>query len=260
MMNRTVILGLFVVFGILLVSLVDSGADAHNRSAIQVPGVTATSGGERVSFTTADGVVIVGTLYLAEGTNNPAIVCLHQWRSDRSSYDAVAKTLWQEGFTVLTIDQRGYGESIRTSDGKPVRPDRRIQEDVKAAVAFVRSQKGVMKNNIGLLGASYGASNAIIFAADHPEIRAVALLSPGLNYFNVLPTLDAVRRYGERPLLAVASSEDIRSVEAVQEYAKIKTEKYESKIYENAGHGTSMFPSASDLLPRVVKFFTRNLK
>ncbi|NOY06550.1 MAG: alpha/beta fold hydrolase [Chlorobi bacterium] len=258
-MKRVIILGIFIVLG--MAAAVRADADRYSP----IPGVanrgnTATQESERVSFTTADGVVIVGTLYRAEGTKNPAIVCLHQWRSDRSSYDDVAESLRREGFTVLAIDQRGYGESIQTADGQPVRPDRRIQEDVRAAVGFVRAQKGVMKNNIGLLGASYGASNAIIYAADHPEIRAVVLLSPGLNYFNILPTLDAVRKYGKRPLLAVASSEDVRSVEAVREYAKVKTENYESKIYENAGHGTSMFASARDLLPRLVGFFKQNLK
>ena len=114
------------------------------------------------------------------------MLCLHQWRSDRSSFTPLATLLAANGFTVLTFDARGYGGSQTTKQGGRVRPNRDIQKDVAAAVAYVKSIASPAK--IGLIGASYGSSNAIIYGANSHDIAALVLLSPGLNYFNELPT------------------------------------------------------------------------
>ncbi|MDT8324769.1 MAG: alpha/beta fold hydrolase [Bacteroidota bacterium] len=218
---------------------------------------TAQAKGEDVRFPTSDGIVIAGTLYPA-GKQAPAVLCLHQWRSDRSSFTALAGQLQAAGITVLTIDMRGYGGSTKTEAGKRIRPDRKAQKDIEAALRFMRTQASVDASRIGLVGASYGSSNAIIHAADDATIRAVALLSPGLNYFNELPTEDAVRSYAGRPLLAVASSEDLRSVETVDAYRAIAPS-METKIYRDAGHGTDILDAGVGLGAEILAFLKKNL-
>jgi pimeloyl-ACP methyl ester carboxylesterase len=213
--------------------------------------------GETVRFTTSDGIVIEGTMYAA-GQKAPTLLCLHQWRSDRASFAALAGMLQKEGFSVLTIDMRGYGGSTKTEAGKNVRPDRKAQQDIEAAMLFLRKQSSVDAGRIGLVGASYGSSNAIIYAAQSPMIRAVVLLSPGLNYFNELPTEDAVRAYRGRPLFAVASSEDLRSVETVDRY-KVLAPDMTSRIHENAGHGTDILEAGVGLDREILSFLKKNL-
>jgi dienelactone hydrolase len=212
---------------------------------------------EEVRFTTADGIVITGTIY-PSGKGSPAVLCLHQWRSDRSSFKTLATGLQSAGITVLAIDMRGYGGSTKTAAGKSIRPDRKAQKDIEAALVFMRSHSSVDANRIGIIGASYGSSNAIIYAAGDPAIRAVALLSPGLNYFNELPTEGPVRKFKGRPLLAVASSEDLRSVETVQSYKNIAPSML-SKIYENAGHGTDILDAGVGLDGEILAFLKKNL-
>lgn len=215
------------------------------------------SGSEEVRFTTTDGIVIAGTLYEA-GSNAPAVLCLHQWRSDRSSFATLAKKLQSEGFTVLTIDMRGYGGSTKTSDGRSIRPDRKAGADIEAALKFLRGRGTVDDGRIGIIGASYGSSNAVIHAAEDKTIRALVLLSPGLNYFNELPTEAPVAQYRGRPMLVVASSEDLRSVETVNAYREIDAG-IESQMYDDAGHGTDILDAEVGLDRAILGFMKKNL-
>lgn len=230
----------------------EASAHQSGNAAAALPG-----GSENVQFTTADGIVITGTLYPA-GDKAPTVLCLHQWRSDRSSFAALAKTLQGAGYTVLAIDMRGYGGSTKTVDGKSIRPDRKAGADIQAAMRFLRDQPSVDAARIGIIGASYGSSNAIIFAADDASVRAVVLLSPGLNYFNELPTEGPVKKYKGRPMLAVSSSEDLRSVETVDAYRSAMPG-IEVKLYENAGHGTDILDAGVGLDGVILSFLKKNL-
>ncbi len=255
---------LIVVSGVFLVhcqSKSDGNLQALTAQGAQrdgaVIGATRGGGEEQVTFITSDGVRISGTLYAA-GSKAPAVLCLHQWRSDKASFSTLARSLQSAGFTVLAIDLRGYGGSTRSSGGAVVRPDRKVVADVEAAVGFMRKQASVDPARIGIIGASYGSSNALQYAVGDNRIRALVLLSPGLNYFNELPTEEPVRRWGSRPMLAVASSEDVRSVEALQAYAKLATG-VQKQFYDNAGHGTDMLASAHELEKIISAFLKKNL-
>lgn len=235
-----------------------SGDGVMARDGARGAGASALrNGSEEVRFTTADGIVITGTLYAA-GDRAPAVLCLHQWRSDRRSFAALAGSLQAAGMTVLAIDMRGYGGSTKTASGGSVRPDRKAVADIIAAMAFLRGHASVDPGRIGIVGASYGSSNAIIYAAGDPAVRATVLISPGLNYFNELPTEGPVRKYKGRPLLVAASSEDLRSIETVDAYRGIDPA-MEVKIYPNAGHGTDILDAGVGLDGVILAFLKKNL-
>ena len=78
--------------------------------------------------------------------------------------------------------------------------------DVRAARRFLTSRSDV-SGRVGIGGASLGANLALLEAADDPTVAAVALLSPSLDYRGV--RIDAAaRKYGNRPMLIVASDDD----------------------------------------------------
>jgi len=218
---------------------------AANNSANSV---ATTIGAQTVAIDSPDGVKIVGTFFESTKANSPAVLLLHQWQSDRHSYDDFAKRLQAKGFNVLSIDGRGFGESVKTADGKPVAPDRTdaavkgMLGDVGAAFDFLSKQKNVDPSRVGIIGASYGSSLAIIYAADNPKVKAVALLSPGLNYFGNMATEPAVRKYGDRDLFVVASKGDTESAEAAENFEKIGNTRYGFMILPVGSlHGTEMF-------------------
>ena len=218
---------------------------AANNSANSV---ATTIGAQTVAIDSPDGVKIVGTFFESTKANSPAVLLLHQWQSDRHSYDDFARRLQAKGFNVLSIDGRGFGESVKTADGKPVAPDRTdaavkgMLGDVGAAFDFLSKQKNVDPSRVGIIGASYGSSLAIIYAADNPKVKAVALLSPGLNYFGNMATEPAVRKYGDRDLFVVASKGDTESAEAAENFEKIGNTRYGFMILPVGSlHGTEMF-------------------
>ena len=229
----------------------NSAANA-TASNVAANAAAASPAEQRVIIDSPDGVRLIGTFYVAERVNSPAVLLLHQWQSDRHSYDEFAKRLQAKGFAVLSIDGRGFGESTKAVDGMTVPPDRSERSvramlgDVNAAFDYLGRQQDVDPTRMSIIGASYGSSLAIIYAADHPNVKAVALLSPGLNYFGNMPTEPAVKKYGERPLMLVAASDDAESADAVREL-KTASPNAEDKVYERGGHGTTLLQAGAGL-------------
>jgi len=213
--------------------------------------------GENVTFTTSDDVVIAGTLWNA-GSGTPAVICLHQWRSDRQSFIPLANKLAASGLTVLAIDSRGYGGSKRTASGSSVRPDRLTQNDIVAAVSYLNG--AASPASIGIVGASYGSSNAIMYAAKASNVKMLVLLSPGINYFNVLPTLKPIKKLSSTKILAIASSEDLRSIEAVTRYSELLGSNISTKIYPDVGHGTDMLAGNKKIETYVATFILKAMR
>jgi pimeloyl-ACP methyl ester carboxylesterase len=106
------------------------------------------------------------------------------------------------------------------------------------------------------VGASYGSSLALIYAADHPNVAAIALLSPGLNYFGNMQTEPAIKKYGERPVYMAAADDDRESAVAVISLIPdTETNKaHRMKIYPVGGHGTALLRSQPSV-PDEIKYF-----
>ena len=236
----------------------DAGTAGENRLPGKGEVLSLVQSGKRVTMTTSDNVVIVGTLYAAE-TKSPVVLCLHQWRSDRSHFDGLSVVLQKQGFTVLSIDMRGHGESVRKKDAGMVTADRNAIPDIRAALAFLKSEASADVSRVAIVGASYGSSNAIMYAVTEPSIKAIVLLSPGLNYFNVLPIEPALAQFARGALLAVASAEDLRSVEAVEKIKGLAKTELTTKIFDNAGHGTDILDANVGLQEMIVQFLKKNL-
>ncbi|MEP6788062.1 MAG: alpha/beta fold hydrolase [Acidobacteriota bacterium] len=212
------------------------------------PAASPETGLMTITFAAPDGAKLVGSLYEASKQNSPALLLLHQWQSDRHSYDDFAKRMQAKGFAVLSIDGRGFGESTKKADGSAViagRTDADVKAmlgDTGAAIEFLSKQKNVDPSHVGIIGASYGSSLALIYAADNPKVAAVALLSPGLNYFGNMPDDPAIKKYGDRPLYMTAARDDQESAAAVDKLiSAVKNSKYIAKVHEQGGHGTALF-------------------
>jgi pimeloyl-ACP methyl ester carboxylesterase len=69
--------------------------------------------GARVHFNSVDGVALQGTFYASDKKNAPAVMIVHAIGEDsrRKEYTTLAQTLQKEGYSVLTFDLRGHGQS-----------------------------------------------------------------------------------------------------------------------------------------------------
>jgi len=215
--------------------------------------------GKTAEMHTRDGVRIIGTWYKPENDIQPILILLHVLGRDRHDWDPVAVRLQEAGYGVLSIDFRGHGVSAvkmgRVINWKSFGADEfnNMTSDVQSAVAFVKEQKNVNRNQIAIVGASIGANIALKYASEDPGISAVALLSPGLDYRGVTTT-EAMKAYGGRPVFMAASSGDAASAAAIRKLAGLSKGSAEVVNLTGGGHGTEMLMVQPTLIKSITSF------
>ncbi|MEN8152356.1 MAG: alpha/beta hydrolase, partial [Planctomycetota bacterium] len=170
--------------------------------------------GEDVTFTTADGLKITGTLYPSGRKGAAGVVALPMYMRQRSSWEPVAAHFTKAGIDFLAIDMRGHGDSAvqdgedlsRRAKGRDPKLFNAMWQDALAAREFLIG-KGADENRIGLLGASVGCSVAIDAASRTEKIPGVCVMTPGKAYLGV-NTMEDLPGYGKRPMLILSSKEE----------------------------------------------------
>lgn len=214
----------------------------------------AAAGTQRVILRAEDGVTLAATWYEPAVGPSPAVILVHMLHRSRRDWEPVATRLAAEGFGVLAIDLRGHGES-QGGIGTDFSP---MVQDVRAARRFLASRGDVIQTRVGVAGASIGANLAALEAADDLTVASLALLSPSLDYRG-LRIEAAVRKFGTRPALLVASDDDPYAARSVRDLQKAGAGQRESMLLSHAGHGTNMFGPAPDLTRSLVDWFRRTL-
>ncbi len=218
---------------------------------------------EDADFLTDDGFRIYATHYKILGPGKKGrLIFLHALGRSRSDWKEVAKYLQDRGFESLAIDLRGHGESI--VQGEKIKkyeefPDseyKNMINDIWIAKQYML-EDDQNETRFGIIGASIGANLALMSAAQDIDIGAVVALSPGLNYHSLEPA-SSLYKISPRPTLFVASANDKYSYQSTTQLASAYQGYKESKYYDTAGHGTSMFKE-KDLLPLIEKFLKKAL-
>jgi alpha-beta hydrolase superfamily lysophospholipase len=183
----------------------------------------------------------------AEG--DKAVILLHMLGHDRNDWNYFAKKLNDKGFSVLSIDLRGHGESEGDWKKFSEADFNKMTYDVKAAKKLLDS-KG--KKSVSIIGASIGANIAFKYASADKDIKSVVLLSPGINYKGIDISNEIINF--DRPVLIAVSTEDTYPYDSSNIiYAKAKGEK-SLIVEENLGHGTDMLPKSEELQNNIIGF------
>jgi len=237
-----------------LTGCTNNPADPQSLNPIAPPSRPLDAAMKEITLTTEDGWTIVGDLYTPAEVSHGAVILLHQRKGSAKDWSPLCLALQKVGYTALALDQRGAGRSLKgpgpTGDNAPWP----TSGDIAAAVAYL---KPTAKKNIGLAGASYGANNALIYAAAHPEqIRAVALFSPGENY-NGLDAVAAARSYTGPLLIFHARNDTIAGTgpQTIRDES-VSGDKDLREIDDNV-HGTELLSRSID---ETVAFFQRLLQ
>ncbi|HEV2472387.1 MAG TPA: alpha/beta fold hydrolase [Chthonomonadales bacterium] len=215
---------------------------------------TAAAGGPvTISYKTSDGWTIVGDLYRPMHPSKEAVLLLHERGGSGQDWSELCRALATAGITALAIDQRGAGRSTSGPGGTGSNAPRRTSGDIAAAVAQL-ARYGAM----GLCGASYGANNALIYAAAHPrQIRSVVLYSPGANYFGLL-TLAPARRSHFPVLIFHGAADGIADGGPQEIYSNLPGRDKTLKILPGGKHGTALL--SRQTIEETTSFFRRTLK
>jgi dienelactone hydrolase len=216
------------------------------------------AGTQRVTIRTDDGASLAGTWYEPGARQAPAVILVHMLHRNRHDWDPVAARLASEGIGALAIDLRGHGESSGGLEGGEAPDYSTLVRDVAAARRYLVSRGDVQQSHIGIVGASIGANLAVLQASLDPSIVSLALLSPSLDYRG-LRIEAAMKKYGGRPALLVASDEDPYALRSAKDLQKAGAGTRELLVLNHAGHGTVMLSRDSDLARALVDWFHRTL-
>ncbi len=219
---------------------------------------------KRVTFASEDKVDLVADLYRAGSAKSPGVILLPMYGHARDSWRSLAPVLLAEGFTVLALDLRGHGESLRQGDrvlnynsarqgGENLFP--LMYRDVIAAKKYLIESAGVDPDRVSLVGASVGSSVAIDTAGHDPAVRSMVLLSPGKNYQG-MDSMAQAKKVPRMPMLVLSNDREKSQAEDLVQI--LPGGAASLAVYDGAGHGTQMLATAPGIEKRIVDWLKSN--
>ncbi len=208
--------------------------------------------GRAVTFRAGDGRTLTGTLTEASLRPAPAVVLVPMLSTSKDAWEVVAQRLAEANITGLAIDLPGTS--------LPAQPEALAawQSDIRAALDYLAGRPDVRPGSLGVLGASLGANLAVLAAVADPRVRSLVLVSPSLDYRGVRIEA-AMRQYGARPALFVASLKDPYAARSVRDLSKDISGPRETRWAETTAHGTTLLAREPDLVRVLAEWFLRTL-
>jgi dipeptidyl aminopeptidase/acylaminoacyl peptidase len=248
---------------------------------------------EAASFTSEDGVRLKGWFVKPAHSHkpSPAIIICHGLGANKSDFSELAASLSRRGYFVLLFDFRAHGESSgsRTSLGY------HEQEDIIAALGFLKARPEIDTKRIGIYGFSLGGSTAILTAAKTRAFSAIVVDSAftslhdqartAITGFYHLPSfpfvpltilgyelyfqtrvdnispVSVISQISPAPILIIAGEGDrlIPAENGKKLYAAAKEPKA-LWLIPGADHGGTLAAAGAAYEKRVEEFFDKNLK
>ncbi len=213
---------------------------------------SAAAAGRAVSYRAEDGRTITAVVFEPATRPVPAVVLVPMLGRPRDDWDAVAQRMADANILSLAIDLPG------TSDPGDAKVLAAWSADVRAAVIYLTARQDVRGGGIGIAGASLGASLAALAAADLPAVHTLALVSPSLDYRGV--RIDgAMKQYGARPALLIASRHDPYAARTVRDLAQDPPGMRQTRLSETTAHGTILLARDPDLVRGLVEWLQATL-
>lgn len=214
------------------------------------PSPTGTSGPfETVTFTTEDNVSLAGTLF---GSGKIAVILAHQgtYGADQTTWQPFARLLAERGYTALTFDFRGVGQSkglLRYGD---------LWIDVMAATKFLQARG---YSQIVCAGASMGGTACIYNAAREEYMGLIVLASTMMagTGENSLRISDDDLAKLMLPKLFITAQYDYYSViNDTKRMAELSPDPVSLLLLPETNHGTDLFntDSGEKLIDSMLEF------
>jgi pyridoxine 5-phosphate synthase len=221
---------------------------------------TAAASGRPVTIPSPDGVTIAGEFYESTaalrgtGDRAPGVLLVHMLTRSRSEWGSLPDRLRDAGMSALTIDLRGHGQS-----GGSAQDLQAMVQDVRAAALWLASRPTVRSDAMAIVGASLGASLALLAAVDVPQARWLALLSPSLDYRGLRTDVSLLKRLGARSLWLAASDQDPLALRTLRDMAAEPSGAREQLVTTGLAHGTALLERDPEVGRALVDWLRRSL-
>jgi alpha-beta hydrolase superfamily lysophospholipase len=198
----------------------------------------------------------------------PLVILMHQLNGSASDWGDLPKTLVKQGYAVIALDLRGHGRSTKMLNGsarqwRDYSPQdwAKLPSDARRVMETFTGSKDYPEVNgskVAIIGASIGANAALIRGAEAADrVKAVVLLSPGLDYKGLTTSIPAVK-YPNAVFIATSQT-DTSSFEATELLYRWAQGPKALRVYKDVGHGTDMLSVepglTKDLLTWLAKHF-----
>ena len=209
-----------------------------------------------VSIRTEDGITLEA-VWNAAPQPAGAVLLLHSYLRSHADWDAVASRLHDAGLGVLQLDLRGHGRSGGTGTDQFAM----FPRDVRAALAWMKTQPDVLPGKIGIAGLNLGATLAVIGAGAEPAVRSIAVISPAME-FRGLRCDTAMHAFAARSgaALLAAGSLDPYGARSARQLADIGPGLRDLHLFDaTAANGRALLQEQPDLVGALVDWFRRTL-
>jgi alpha-beta hydrolase superfamily lysophospholipase len=222
--NKKIAVGVLVVIALVIVAVAARSYFISDENGTDGNG--SDNGGQtdptRAEFVTSDGFALVGNFYSARADvinisnlERPVLILVHGMNEKRSVWNSLGfvDSALSWGFNVFVYDIRGHGESVYKNGVKTdmysLTDDdfKNMDKDVRAAVQYAYDNYPT-NGRMAVVGASIGANAALNAAVYESNVRAIALLSPSLNYRG-LTGYQPIYDYGSRPIFMSAGQYEV---------------------------------------------------
>lgn len=201
---------------------------------------------ERVTFEAADGVTIVGDLYMRHAKAAPMILLFHQAGANaEAEYSSIVPRLEKQGYNVLAIDQRSGGSRLGGENRTVARLSKKdyhycdAYPDLEAALEYV-IDRGFTGPRFAW-GSSYSAALVIHLGVDHKDdLAGILAFSPaaGQPMKECDPT-EAIEKI-ELPVLALRPASEMEMERSQKQFETFKKLGHQTYVSKNGVHGSSM--------------------
>jgi alpha-beta hydrolase superfamily lysophospholipase len=206
----------------------------------------------RVVFKVSDGITVVGE-ELGRGANG--VVLIHSQGRDRQEWTFFAQRLANSGFHVLSFDLRGHGDTKLSRDlGESDYLD--MGKDVATAASYLRKRGA---KTVAFVGAQLGANLALRAAVADEAVDNIVLLSARLNVHGV-KTGEAMKSYGDRPVLIVASEANGQDLKSAGILEQLAGEQVHVKLHDGKETGVRMINRVPELEGMVLSWLNGSFR
>jgi dienelactone hydrolase len=216
-----------------------------------------------ITVRSVDGRMVSAVYAEAAQRPAPAVVLVPMLGRSKEDWDGLIERLVDANIAALAVD---LPATVLPGTAAEARAWHGV---VGGAIDYLFSRPEVRGSAIGVAGASLGATLAAVAAADDARIRSLVLISPALDYRGV-SIEGALKAYGERPALLLASRGDPYAARSARELAAApglperpggipRTGIRELLWSDTPAHGTVLLARQPDLTRTLVEWFQRTL-
>jgi len=228
---------------------------------------------EKINLKGLDGFALSGNYVAAASRSNKGVLMLHQCNADKSMYKDLAIQFATSGFSSMSLDFRGFGEStteelsVMALRAKATSREHYFKmynklglgthrkDDVEIAYQYLRNKIGE-KAVISVIGASCGGEQAVILAQKHKPASFI-FFSSGMNE----QTIGLFDKVSDVPALMIAAQDDEFTFKSLNKvFLEAKSDQSRILSYKGALHGKPLFKHDPELQNLMVQWFKQYTK